>query len=190
VKETQALPAEKQIEAVSKKLMELNPGFHWALSDFDTKAPPKIEDGIVTELGFWADAVTDLSPVRALAGLKSLSCYGGGAGNAKLSDLSPLHGMSLRALRCGGSKVSDLKPVEGMPLTSLFCSESQVSDLSPLLQCKDLSTLNVRKTQVTPAQVAALQKALPNCKIDWDDPSKPLLPPGEGARRPDEGAKP
>ena len=27
VKATQALPAEKQIEAVSKKLMELNPGF-------------------------------------------------------------------------------------------------------------------------------------------------------------------
>ena len=26
-KATQALPAEKQIEAVSKKLMELNPGF-------------------------------------------------------------------------------------------------------------------------------------------------------------------
>ena len=38
VKATQALPAEKQIEAVSKKLMELNPGF-------DGKVMPKDRKG-------------------------------------------------------------------------------------------------------------------------------------------------
>lgn len=31
MKEVQAMPAEKQIEAVSKKLMELNPGFDGAV---------------------------------------------------------------------------------------------------------------------------------------------------------------
>ena len=65
-----ALPAEKQIEAVSKKLMELNPGFDGKVTGSDGKATPKIENGVVTELGFVTDNVTDISPVRALAGLK------------------------------------------------------------------------------------------------------------------------
>jgi hypothetical protein len=48
-----------------------------------------------------------------------------------------------------------------------------VSDLSPLEDCKNLRELKVTKTKVTAASVAALQKALPNCKIEWDGPAKP-----------------
>jgi hypothetical protein len=48
-----------------------------------------------------------------------------------------------------------------------------VSDLSPLEDCKSLESLNIKSTKVTPAGVVALQKALPNCKIDWNDPAKP-----------------
>ena len=44
MKEVAALPAEKQVEAVAKKLQELNPGF-------DGKVTPKIENGVVTKLG-------------------------------------------------------------------------------------------------------------------------------------------
>jgi hypothetical protein len=51
-----------------------------------------------------------------------------------------------------------------------------VSDLSPLNDCKSLRILNVKGSKVTPAAVAALQKALPNCKIEWDDPAKPQTP--------------
>ena len=71
---TQALPAEQQIEAVSKKLMELNPGFDGKVAGSRGKALPKIEKGVVTELGFATDNVTDISPVRALVGLKQLDC--------------------------------------------------------------------------------------------------------------------
>ena len=52
-----------------------------------------------------------------------------------------------------------------MPITLLLCGATQVSDLSPLATCTSLNTLNVPQTKVTPTQVAALQKALPNCKI-------------------------
>ena len=45
LKQVAALPAEKQVEAVAKKLKELNP-------DFDGKVTPKIEKGVVTEFGF------------------------------------------------------------------------------------------------------------------------------------------
>ena len=63
-----------------------------------------------------------------------------------------------------------------MPLVEMTCGQSNVSDLSPLESCRNLKQLNVAITKVTPASVAALQTALPNCKIDWDDPAKPKTP--------------
>ena len=207
MKDVQALPAEKQIEAVSKKLIELNPRF-------DGKVKTEIGNGAVTRMEFVTDNVTNISPVRALMGLTSLGCQGSSAGKGKLSDLSPiegmpltlsfgcsltqvsnlsplrgmklkylafgnspvsdlspLQGMPLTHLECYGTKVSDLSPLQGMPLTNLNCARMQAADLSPLEDCKGLTTVNLVSAKVTPAQVAALQKALPNCKIVW---------PGEG----------
>ena len=69
LKQVAALPAEKQVEAVAAKLKERNPGF-------DGKVTPKIEDGVVTELQFLTDNVTDISPVRALPGLRVLAFAG------------------------------------------------------------------------------------------------------------------
>jgi serine/threonine protein kinase/Leucine-rich repeat (LRR) protein len=239
VKEVQAMPAEKQVEAVSKKLVELNPGFDGKLTGAYLNPKPTIENGVVTALGFLVFDVTDISPVRALPGLQALFCGGSGPRMGKLSDLSPLSGMQLTFLSCYQTQVSDLTPLKGMPLSGLLCHVSRVSDLSPiqgmpltnlnisntavsdlsslkgmkltllhfgnskvtdisilrgmpltsvygagpqvsdfspLEDCKSLKTLDLRLTKVTPAQVAALQKALPNCKIDWDDPTKPKTP--------------
>ncbi len=190
VKATQALPAEKQVEAVSKKLQELNPGF-------DGKVTHKTENGAVTQLNFTSDKVADVSPVRALAGLKLLYCNSSIAAKGKLFDLSPLHGMKLTGvflsgtlvldlsplqgmpltgIVCSHTKISDLSPMRAMPLASLICHNTLVSDLSPLQDCRTLASLNIANTKVTAAQVAALQKALPNCKIEWDDPAKPKTP--------------
>lgn len=157
-KEVAALPAEQQVEAVRKKLMELNPGF-------DGKVTPTIDGGMVTGFMLLTDNVTDISPVRAFSGIKSLSCGGTGGGgvgialengvfSGKLSDLSPLKGMSLTSLTILGTQVSDLTPLKGMPLTMLRTDWTQVSDLSPLrgmplrslhiagLQVSDLSQLS------------------------------------------------
>ncbi|MGD0040204.1 MAG: hypothetical protein ABSE84_07300 [Isosphaeraceae bacterium] len=213
MKAVAALPAERQVEAVIKKLQELNPGF-------DGKEAHKIEGGAVTEFNFISNNVADLSPVRALRGLKSISCYGGAPGvkgkifvlsplrgmplavlkcsETRVSDLSPLKGMPLTCLWCGATsvadlsplrglpiaslrcdytQVSDLSPLRGMPLTDLACDYTQVSDLSPLEGCDKLRTLTLQGTKVTAAGVAALQKALPECKIEWDDPTKAATPP-------------
>jgi serine/threonine protein kinase/Leucine-rich repeat (LRR) protein len=253
-----ALPAEQQIEAVSKKLMELNPGFDGKMSGVEVRPSPKIENGVVTELGFLGIDVSDISPVRALTGLKSFGCFGMNSKAAKLTDLSPLRGMKLNYLSCAGSKVSDLSPLEGMPLKELACQASRVvdlwplrgmklsylncsatrvsdleplakmplivlgcqdsrvadlsplrgmkllfldcsatqvsdltplaempletllcriprvADLSPLERCRSLKSLDISKTKVTTEQVAALQKALPNCKIKRDDSTNAL----------------
>ncbi len=232
-KDVAAMPAEQQVEAVSKKLVELNPGF-------DGKVTPNILDGVVAGLTFLTDNVTDISPVRALAGLKSLQGVSSDWGKGVLADLSPIKGMlltrldlrsnrlladisplqgmpltrldltntqvinlsplkdmALTELKCQYTQVSDLSPLKGMPLVNLLANDTQVSDLSALKEmplkslilhttliadlsslesCKSLMTLSIRNTKATPAGVAALQKALPNCKIEWDDPAVPKTP--------------
>ena len=196
--QVQAMTAEQQIEAVRTKLIELNPGFDGKLTSYSMSDPPKITNGVVTDVRFDAKMVTDISPVRALTNLQVLSCSTGPVfPRGKLADLSPLQGMKLGLLYCSNTSVSDLSPLQGMPLNSLFCDNTQVSDLSPLagmklvkLLCENtpvadvevlqshssLKSLNIRRTKVTPAAVAALQKALPNCTIEWDDPAKGTSP--------------
>lgn len=66
MKDVAAMPAEKQVEAVSKKLMELNPGFDGKISNpGDESSPPVIQDGNVVELQIFTDKIADLSPIRA-----------------------------------------------------------------------------------------------------------------------------
>jgi hypothetical protein len=117
------------VEAVSKKLVEWNPGF-------DGKLTRGVENGVVTEVQFITDNVTDISPVTALIGLKGLACYGSGEGKGKLSDLSSLMGMQLTALGCYNTKVSNLMPLKGMPLTKLRFSDTPVLDMLPLTGMK------------------------------------------------------
>ncbi len=193
LREVASLPAEKQVDAVSKKLQQLNPGFDGKVTDADGKGTPKIEKGTVTELGFHTDNVTDISPVRALAGLKSLKCYGSYPKRTKFSDLVPLQWMKLTKLDCSWTDVSDLSPLRGMPLTNLSledthandlsplagmplttlnCFSTPVSDLSPLTSMATLTTLDLRRTKVTEDGVAALHIAVPNCAIEWPHQGK------------------
>jgi hypothetical protein len=163
-----ALPAEEQVAAVAEKLKERNPGFDGTLMGWEWKGPPKIEDGVVTLIGLNSDKVTDISPIRALAGLKVFGYIGGGPKSNSLSDLSPLQGLPLTSLYCMNTPLSDLSPLKGMPLTDLNCRGTKVADLTPLAACPNLRLLNVSDAKVTPAGVAALQKALPKCKITWN----------------------
>ncbi len=104
---------------------------------------------MVTELQFYSDNVTDLSPVRALRRLKALLCNGSRWDKrGKLSDLSPLKQLKLTTLACYYTQVSDLSPLQGMPLAFLNCGSTQVSDLSPL-KGMPLTALNCGTTQVS-----------------------------------------
>jgi hypothetical protein len=135
-----AMPAEKQVEAVSKKLQELNKGF-------DGKVPHDIAYSAVTTLIVVTDFVTDISPVRALVGLKVLNCSSSKTGTGKLFDLSPLKGMSLSNFACNGTQVSDLSPLKEMPLIHLQFADTRVSDLTPLGEMQ-LQTLICTNTNV------------------------------------------
>ena len=133
------MPAEEQLKAVAKKLRELNPGLEGKLtgiegnSKFEGQGTPRIENGVVTEVWFYSDGVTDISPIRALVGLKVLNCRGTGDVNKnKFSDLSPLQGLKLTKLICDHTKITDLSPLAQMPLTILDCASTPLASLSPL----------------------------------------------------------
>ncbi len=166
MKNVASLFAEPQAKAVAKKLQELNPGF-------DGNEKHKIEKGVVTELQFNTMNVTDISPVRALAGLRVLTC-GGSA--RTLSDLSPLKGMHLTALVCNASAVTDLSPLKGMPLTDLGIWDTPVSDLSPLNGTK-LTHLLCYRTRV--ADLSPL-KGVPLETLNCCDTKVADLSPLEG----------
>jgi hypothetical protein len=148
MKTVAALPAEQQVEAVSKKLIELNPGYDGRVTSADGSGTPKIISGVVRELGFLSDNVTDISPVRALPGLKGLNCCGSSWQRvSNLTDLSPIKGMALTKLDCGATQVSDLSPLKGMQLTELNGSFTKISDLSPL-RGLPLTKLDLRVSHV------------------------------------------
>jgi len=85
-----ALSAEEQVEAVVKRLKELNPRF-------DGGVEPTTRDGVVIGLAFNTDPVSDLPPVRALTRLEYLVCCGTASRQGMVADLWPLRGLSLRA---------------------------------------------------------------------------------------------
>jgi serine/threonine protein kinase len=172
VKETAALSAEKQIEAVSQKLIELNPKFDGTVTGFTDDSLPLVQNGAVVEFGFNSDHVKDISPVRAFESLKRLQCHCTYK-NGDVADLSPLKGLALNALNCRDTQVADLSPLVGMPLTELNCSVTKVVDLSPLISCKNLMRVTVTNTKVTAEGVASLQNALPECRIISDHHTKP-----------------
>jgi serine/threonine protein kinase/Leucine-rich repeat (LRR) protein len=142
-----ALPPDEQLKAVAQKLQACNPGFNGRLTGLYDMGAPAIENGVVTQIGFLTDKVTDISPLRALTGLRRLDVHGN-SGQGKLSDLSPLAGMRLEVLYAIQTQVSDLTPLAGMPLAILRIEWTQVSDLSPLTGMR-LTELNIDATKVT-----------------------------------------
>jgi serine/threonine protein kinase len=141
VSDVAALPAESQVGAVKEKLVELNPGF-------DGKIAYQISDGVVQELTFSSDNVTDISPVCALPGLRNLNCSGAlVTGSGALRDLSPLKGMNLKVLNIQATQVTDLMPLTGMTLSHLRCTYAKISDLSPL-KGQPLTDLQIENTSV------------------------------------------
>ena len=70
LKEVAALPVTQQADAVAAKLKDLNPGFVGPVT-------PRIEGREVTWLAVPLVTVTDISPLRALPGLRTLDLGGG-----------------------------------------------------------------------------------------------------------------
>jgi len=186
--EAAALPADKQLDAVAEKLMELNPGFDGKLTGPEGVGRPQIENGAVVGVGFNTDFVTNIAPVRVFSGLQNLLARGSHTNTGprgKLVDLSPLAGMALDSLSISSTQVADISVLRGMPLTWIDLSNTKITDLTPLHDCKSLKSMLMVNQKIAPEQIAALQKALPDCKITWDDPNvfRPMLNEPDAERR-------
>lgn len=130
--DVQAMPARKQLEAVSQKLVELNPGFDGKLTGYPGKQPPVITNRIVTSLGVATDNITDISPIKALSGVTNLKLDSSDTTTSKFRDLSPIEGLQLTTIAFNNTNVADLEPLRGMPLTFVEFFHTRVSSLEPL----------------------------------------------------------
>ncbi|MDB5341044.1 MAG: hypothetical protein JWN70_6663 [Planctomycetaceae bacterium] len=166
VEETASLAANKQVEAVSKKLRELNPRF-------GGKVTSVIQNDVVHSLEFVTDKVTDISPVRALKVLWSLSCGSSERGKGILRDLSPLKGMRLGSLHCPYAPVSDVSPLRGLGLVALNLDFTLVGDLSPL---KDELLTDLRIVHTPVSDLSPLQSMPLNILKLWRTHAKDLSP--------------
>ena len=166
-----ALPSVERAKAVALRLEELNLGF-------DGNITPTIENGVVTKLELNIDRVTDISPIRAFVGLKSLTCLGSDAfkgqfvegvrstgyeqgrisiksvGKSRFVDLSPVRGLPLTSLSCVNCNVYDLTPLKGMKLKSLHLGSTPVFDLSPLkgMPLEDLDFSFTKVSDISPLE--------------------------------------
>ncbi|MCX6907053.1 MAG: protein kinase, partial [Verrucomicrobia bacterium] len=142
---TGGLSGKQMLQRFIARMKEANPGFSGAVQ-------PAFEGEQLTEVTFTTEAVSDLSPVRDLTGLKVLRCISPGV-SGKVIKLAPLSGLPLHGLDCQGNRVTDLTPLkttaltglqldnnpisdlrglEGLRLTSLCCTNVPISDLKPL----------------------------------------------------------
>jgi hypothetical protein len=133
-------PPDEQLKRLSAKLQNANP-------DFDGQLTPKIENGKIVEVQANPKGLKDLSPFRAVPGLKTLILNGDGA-TSSIADLSGLKGMQLTRLELSYAPVKDLTPLSGMPLTRLSIFSAPVTDLAPL-KGMPLETLAIAGTQVS-----------------------------------------
>jgi len=140
------MPPDMQVNAVFTELRNRNPEFN-PKSEFNTHT---LDGNAVVELEL-DGKLTDLSPVRALSGLKKLQVrqlVDVNAVNFPLSDLSPLTGMSLTQLKLARANVTDYTPLKGMPLQSLWLHGMKVPDLSQFAGLP-LEHLGLRETDVS-----------------------------------------
>ncbi|MBS0208372.1 MAG: protein kinase [Planctomycetes bacterium] len=146
-----------------------------------------------------AGPLADLSPLRGLK-LGRLNCNGVNnitdltsltgmpltyihLYNTQVADLNPLRGMRLVSLYLQHTRVTDLSPLVGMPLQYLECHTTPISDVTPLASIASLKRITLYGTKITEADVATLQKAVPNCQIEWPSQGR-LYVPGESTPAP------
>jgi serine/threonine protein kinase/Leucine-rich repeat (LRR) protein len=139
IKTVGVMSAPDQIAAVQLRLKELN-------SSFDEKSMShKIQNGVVVEVAVGnASGLKDLTPLRALSGLKNLYLQDGPRGG---TDISPLRGLKLAKFDSNGCPPKDLSALSGMPLTTANFWGLATTDLSPLRGMKLVET-NVGNSSV------------------------------------------
>ncbi len=127
-----------------------------------------LPNGLVTDEGLRAvGQCTNLVSVH-VGGSRSVS----DAGLAHLTGLTKLASLTLHdtaVADAGLMHIAALPALKSLHLDRTFVSDTGVETLAGM---KGLTELHVDGTRVTVAGYAKLKKALPNCKIEWEDPNR------------------
>ena len=119
----------------------------------------------LTRLTLIWNNVADLSALRNCKLLKRLD-----ADRNNITDLSPISGLTkLESLLLKRNRsLVDISPIAGLTnLKFLNIVETKVSDITLLKSLKNLESLTLNDCpNISKEQIAELQKALPNCKIE------------------------
>ncbi|OWK45593.1 serine/threonine-protein kinase [Fimbriiglobus ruber] len=112
----------------------------------------------LARLDMWRTGVTDLSPLKEMATLRSLNM----TGSLNVTDLAPLTGMELVDICIASTGVRDLTPLVGMPLKILNCHGAPVTDLKPIkdLPLRDLMIQVTQVSDLTPVKNMPLKKLI------------------------------
>lgn len=107
----------------------------------------------------------DLPPLAELSGLENLSLA-----DNEISDLSALSGLvRLGSLQLSNNRIRDLTPLQNLSaLKTLYLDGNPLEDLSPLYSLTQLRTLSLKGVELRREALAALSKALPDCRVFHD----------------------
>ena len=110
--------------------------------------------------------VVDISQAAELSTVERLILTDTGVADVRcITGLRELHWLEL-----DGSAVTDIAPLAKMPrITILDLARTSVEDIAPLANLHGLRVLDLSETAVSAESIAALQDALPNCKIVKDE---------------------
>ncbi len=125
-------------------------------------------------LGLMGTAVTDagLARVKDCKNLTGLFLSGTAVTDVGLAHFKGCK--NLQYLWLGQTKITDdglanFKDCEALTNLILWDTGAGDAGLAHFKNCKNLTGLNLKQTKVTAAKIAELKKALPTCKIEWDE---------------------
>ncbi len=121
-------------------------------------------DDIIVVTAYPEAEMRDISPLADLPHLETLTIE-----QSFVGDLTPL--ANLKQLRCLSliqCQINDVSPLAELTnLKYLILAYNPVNDVKPLHGLKQLQFLFLNETNVSEAGYQAIQKALPDCQIQW-----------------------
>ena len=126
------------------------------------KYPATTTSLVLDKMGLTDTVFTEISQLYSL---DSLSL----AGNS-ISNITALSNMGgLVSLNLSDNNIQDLMPLASLTgLRTLYLDNNPVTDLSALCCLPNLTSLSLKGVDISPAQLEALSKSLPNCAIHTD----------------------
>ncbi len=126
-----------------------------------------------------SDHITDagLEHLRGLTKLRFLNISGNAITDQAFKVLGTMPNITTLYVgdnnKITGEELAQLRSLATLDLTRTAVSDQTLPQLYGL---KSLFFLKLKGTKVTAVGIAALQKALPNCTIEWDRAAKTTMP--------------